>query len=82
MTRSISCVLFSMQFHKKVVNLKKLTKLHVDLILTMCNLETIFPPSFFDIMPHFQIHIVHERKYLGPMFLHQMYPFERFMIVF
>jgi hypothetical protein len=32
-------------------------------------------------MPHLLIHIVHKMKYLGPMFLHQMYPFERFMTV-
>jgi hypothetical protein len=39
------------------------------------------PPSIFDIMPHFLIHIVHEMKYLGPVFLHKIYPFARFMIV-
>jgi hypothetical protein len=59
----------------------KLTKLQDDLILTKCNLETIFPPSFFDLMPHLLIHIVQKMKYLGPVFLHQMYPFERFMTV-
>jgi hypothetical protein len=59
----------------------KLTKLQDDLILTMCNLETIFPPSYFDFMPHLLVHIVHEMKYLGHVFLHQMYPFERFMTV-
>jgi hypothetical protein len=59
----------------------KLTKLLDDLILTMCNLEAIFSPSFFDLMPHLLVHNVHEMKYLGPVFLHQMHPFERFMIV-
>jgi hypothetical protein len=33
------------------------------------------------ILSHLLIHIVHEIKYLGHMFLHQMYPFERFMTV-
>jgi hypothetical protein len=66
---------------QKVVDPMKLTKLQDDLILTMCNLETIFPSSFFYLMPHLLAHIVHEMKYLGPVFLHQMYPFERFMIV-
>jgi hypothetical protein len=47
----------------------------------MCNLEIIFPPSFLDLMPHLLVHIVHEMKYLGLMFLHQMYPFKRFMTV-
>jgi hypothetical protein len=46
----------------------------------MCNLETIFL-SFFDLMPYLFVHIVHKMKCLGPMFLHQMYPFERFMTV-
>jgi hypothetical protein len=46
----------------------------------MCSLMTIFPPPFSDIMPHFLIDIVCELKYLGPVFLDQMYPFERFMI--
>jgi hypothetical protein len=64
---------------QKVVDLMKLIKLQDDLILTMCNLETIFPPSFFDLMPHLLVHIVHEMKYMDLVFLHQMYPFERFM---
>jgi hypothetical protein len=59
----------------------KLTKLQDDLILIMCNLETIFPPSFFDLMPHLLVYVVHNMKYLGHVFLHQMYPFERFMTV-
>jgi hypothetical protein len=66
---------------QKVVYPMKLTKLQDDLILMMCNLETIFPPSFFDLMPHLLVPIVHEMKYLGQMFLHQMYPFKRFMTV-
>jgi hypothetical protein len=66
---------------QKVVDPMKLTKLQDDLILMMCNLKIIFPPSFFDLMPHLLTPIVHEMKYLGPVFLHQMYPFERFMTV-
>jgi hypothetical protein len=74
------CLFFN-AISQKVVDPIKLTKLQDDLILTMCNLETIFPPSFFDLMLHLLVHIVHEMKYLGHVFLHQMYPFERFMIV-
>jgi hypothetical protein len=66
---------------QKVMDPMNLTKLQDDLILTMCNLETIFPPSFFDLMPHLLVHIVHEMRYLGSVFLHQMHPFERFMTV-
>jgi hypothetical protein len=66
---------------QKIVDPMKLTKLENDLILTMCNLETIFPPSCFGLMPHLLVHIVHEIKYLGLVFVHQMYPFKRFMTV-
>jgi hypothetical protein len=41
----------------------------------------IFSPSFFDLMSHLLIHIVHEMKYICPMFLHHVYPFERFMTI-
>jgi hypothetical protein len=66
---------------QKVVDPMKLTKLQDDLILMMCNLETIFHPTFFDLMSHLLLYIVHEMKYLGLVFLHHMYPFERLMIV-
>jgi hypothetical protein len=74
------CLFFN-AISQKVVDPMKLTKLQDDLILTMCNLQTIFPPSFFDVMLYLLIHIVHEMKYLGLVFLHQMYPFERFMTI-
>jgi hypothetical protein len=44
---------------QKVVDPMKLTKLQDDLILMMCNLKTICPSSFFDLMPHLLVHIVH-----------------------
>jgi hypothetical protein len=66
---------------QKAVDPMKLTKLQYDLILMMFNLKKIFPHSFFDLMTHLLIHIVDEMKYLGLVFLHEMYPFERFMIV-
>jgi hypothetical protein len=66
---------------QKVVDPMKLTKLQDDLILMMCNLEKIFHPIFFDLMSHLLLYIVHEMKYLGLVFLHHMYSFERFMTV-
>ena len=41
--------------------------------------ELIFPPSFFNIMKHLLVHLVKEVDILGPVFLHNMFPFERFM---
>jgi hypothetical protein len=37
-----------------------------------------FPPAFFDISVHFTTHLIKEIKLLDPVFLHQMYAYERF----
>jgi hypothetical protein len=37
-----------------------------------------FPPTIFDISVHFITHLIKEIKLLGPVFLHQMYAYERF----
>jgi hypothetical protein len=66
---------------QKVVDPMKLRKHQDDLILTICNLETIFPTSYLHLMPQLLVHIIHEMKYLGLVFLHQMYPIERFMTI-
>ena len=38
-----------------------------------------FPPTFFDIMVHLIVHLVREIKCCGPVYLHWMYPIERYM---
>jgi hypothetical protein len=55
--------------------LKPLKKRHYE---TLCFLEMYFPPVFFDISIHFITHLIKEIKLLGPVFLHQMYVYERF----
>ena len=50
-----------------------------DIAIILSNLEMLFPPSFFDVMVHLTVHLVDEIKYCGPVFLRNMYPFERFM---
>ena len=62
----------------KVVDVSKLNKLQSDVILTLCELEKIFPPSFFDVMIHLVVHLVRELRLCGPVFYRWMYPFERF----
>ncbi|XP_062019453.1 uncharacterized protein LOC133736031 [Rosa rugosa] len=52
----------------KVVDVSKLDKLQSDLVLTLCGLEKIFPPSFFDIMVHLTVHLVREVRLCGPVF--------------
>ena len=46
---------------------------------TIFQLEMCFPPSFFDIMPHLMMHMVDQIQDLGPIYLHQMWTYERFM---
>jgi hypothetical protein len=55
--------------------LKSLEKMHYE---TLCFLEMYFPLAFFDISIHFTTHLIKEIKLLGPVFLHQMYVYERF----
>lgn len=45
----------------------------------LCNLEKIFPPSFFDVMEHLPIHLPTEADLGGPVQYRWMYPFERYM---
>ncbi|XP_071687302.1 uncharacterized protein [Rutidosis leptorrhynchoides] len=72
------CLFFNM-IHSKVIDPDMLDEYQRDIILTLCELEMYFPPSFFDVMVHLVSHIVGEIKACGPVFLRYMYPFERYM---
>jgi len=39
-------------------------------------LETIFPPSFFNVMEHLLVHLAEEAELGGPVQYRWMYPFE------
>ncbi|CAM8985951.1 unnamed protein product [Rhodiola kirilowii] len=47
--------------------------------VTLCKLESIFPPSFFDSMEHLPIHLADEVLLGRPVHYRWMYPFERFI---
>ena len=64
---------------QNVIDPDKLIKLQNDVVQCLVGFELIFPPSFFNIMTHLLVHIVKEIDILGPVFLHNMFPFERFM---
>ncbi|KAL0539395.1 hypothetical protein IC582_023607 [Cucumis melo] len=59
---------------------KNIDALQEDIVMTLCNLEKYFAPSFFTIMVHLVVHLVRE-KLCGPVYLRWMYPFERYMKV-
>lgn len=48
--------------------------------LTLCHLEKLFPPSFFDVMEHLVVHLAEEALIAGPVQFRWMYPIERFLL--
>ena len=44
----------------KVLNERNLEHLEHQVCLTLCQLERIFPPSFFTVMVHLVVHLAHE----------------------
>jgi len=75
----MSLCFFFNAISQKVLDERSLDNLEKKLFQTMSLLEAYFPPAFFDISVHLIAHLVKEIKYLGPVFLHHMYPYERFM---
>ncbi|KAK3206877.1 hypothetical protein Dsin_020923 [Dipteronia sinensis] len=72
------CVFFK-ELTSKTLKVDVLERLNTDIVLILCKLEKIFPPSFFDIMIHLLIHLAHEAMLGGPTQYRWMYPFERKM---
>ena len=61
----------------KVLNSVDLDKLQQRIVLTLCHMEILLPPSFFTIMVHLIVHLVDEAKLGGPVHYQWMYPIER-----
>jgi len=59
------------------LNVDHIERLEKNIVKTLCKLEMIFPPSFFDSMKHLPIHLPFEAKVGGPVQYRWMYPFER-----
>ena len=64
---------------KKAIDSMELAALQNDVVQCLVSFELVFPPSFFNIMEHLLVHLVKEISILGPVFLHNVFPFERFM---
>lgn len=71
---------FFRQLCSKVVKVDDLDNLQSRIVLTLCQLEKIFPPSFFDIMEHLIVHLVEEVKLGGPVRFRWMYYVERYLM--
>ena len=70
---------FFNQLLQKVVDPEELDHMQEDIARILANLEMFFKTSFFDVMVHPTVHLVDEIKYCDPVFLRNMYPFERYM---
>ena len=68
---------FFRQLCGKVLKVEDLEKMQNQIILTLCHMEMIFPPSFFTVMVHLVVHLVEEVKLGGPVHYRWMYPVER-----
>ena len=64
---------------QKITDPENLIKLQNDVVQCLVGFELIFSPSFFNIMTHLLVHLVNEIDILGPVFLHNMFLFERIM---
>ncbi|KAG7528519.1 hypothetical protein ISN44_Un175g000020 [Arabidopsis suecica] len=60
------------------LELSRVQLLKENIVMILCNLEKIFPPSFFDVMEHLPVHLPYEAELGGPVQYRWMYPFERF----
>ncbi|KAL6509602.1 hypothetical protein OROGR_022912 [Orobanche gracilis] len=63
----------------KTLNHIDLVQMEGDIAVTLCQLEKIFPPSFFDLTVHVTMHLVTEAKLGGPVYYRWMYPPERYL---
>jgi hypothetical protein len=59
------------------LNVDHIEGLEMNIVETLCKLEMIFPPSFFDSMEHLLIHLLFDAKVGGSVQYRWMYPFER-----
>jgi hypothetical protein len=65
---------------QKVIGHKELDDLRAYMIEIMCILEMFFPP-FFDMQQHLMIYLVDQIHTLGPLYLHSIFPYERYLTV-
>jgi hypothetical protein len=59
------------------LNVDHIERLETNIVETLCKLEVIFPPSFFDSMEHLPIYLPFEAKVGVPVQYRWMYPFKQ-----
>lgn len=66
----------------KVIDVAELDNLQESIVMTLCDMERIFLPSFFTVSVHLMVHLVDEVKLGGPVQFRWMYPIERYIFLF
>ena len=69
--------LFFRELCSTTLKVEQLEKMEKNIVVTLCKLEKILPPGFFDHMEHLVVHLSYEAKFGGPVQYRWMYPFER-----
>jgi hypothetical protein len=77
MTIVIRLAKFFKKICSKVLEESELDELQESIVMTLCDMERIFLPSFFTVMVHLMVHLVEEVKLGGPVHYRWMYPLER-----
>ena len=72
---------FFKQLCSKVLKTNQLEYIEKDIIVTLCKLERIIPPSFFDVMVHLPVNLVNEARIARPVQYRWMYPIERYILI-
>lgn len=70
------------QLCSKVLNPNDLVQMETEIGKILCDLERIFPPSFFDVMVHLSVHLASEARLGGTVHYRWMYPIERCTLLF
>jgi hypothetical protein len=63
----------------KVIDADEMEHWEAEIAEILCQLEMIFPPSFFDMMVHVTIHLASEVRIAGPVQFRDMWSTERFV---
>ncbi|XP_048599975.1 uncharacterized protein LOC106374078 [Brassica napus] len=71
--------LFFRDISSKILKESDVGLLKANIGMKLCNLEKIFPPSFFDVMQHLLVHLPDEVALGSPVHFRWMYVFERYM---
>ena len=65
----------------KELKVNILNSMERSIAITLCKMEKIFPPAFFDIMIHLAVHLPREAHICGPVQYRWMYPIERLLSI-